>query len=71
MKTAVIIVIICFIGMLYTAYQFARNNKVYSIRQKWIADDDRRWYKYDYDDMYIPGKHNWYGLLWPNDKHFK
>lgn len=75
MNTVVIILrifqLILFIIWFYSIYQIARNNKVASIRTKWIYNNDSKWYKYSYDEMFDPSKNNLYGLLWPNEKHYK
>jgi hypothetical protein len=65
--TAVYFFILIFI---YLFYQIARNHKVYSIRIKWINDDDKRYPKYSYDEMYLPSFKNYLGLKYPNEKDF-
>jgi hypothetical protein len=66
-----IFIVIAGILLLNLYYQLKRNNAVYSIRIKWIDTDDKRRYMYSYDYMLNPAKHNWYGLRYPRDKHFK
>lgn len=56
---------------LYLAYQLIRNNRVANIRIKWILNDDDRYYKYCYEYMFNPSKHNLYGLKFPIDKQFR
>lgn len=62
---------VCFISLIYTVYQFSRNNAVYSIRIKWLDDGDRRFFKYTYNEMFNPSKDNMFGLKLPKDVDFK
>ena len=60
------------LGTLYTSYQFARNNKVFEIRLKWIdTRQSNRLKRWSYDYIYKPKKSNWYGLKYPNEKDYK
>lgn len=65
------ILIVIFFLMLYLIYQLARNNKVYLIRHDWISSNDRRYIDYTYNYMFDADKHNWYGLKYPKESHFK
>ena len=44
--------------LIYCIYQLKRNQKVYEIRTNWINKNDPRWYKYTYDDMFMPNFKN-------------
>lgn len=66
-----IVMIVLGILLLYYFYQWARNDRVYRIRIKWLNNDDARYPQYSYDEMYNPSKKNWFGLKFPKDKHFK
>ena len=56
---------------IYCFYMILRNEKVYSIRIKWIDNDDKRRFKYTYIQMAWPNEDNWFGLRWPKDNHYK
>ena len=62
--------ILCFV-FVYGVLQLVRNQVVYNIRHKWIYNSDERWHIYSYDYMFNPKKHNWFGLRWPKEKHYK
>lgn len=63
---------ICIFLFIYSIYQLLRNQKVYKIRCKWTNDYvDEKWYKYSYDYMMKPKKHNWFGFKWPNENDYK
>lgn len=63
--------IICSVITLYIVYQMVRNEVIFKIRMNWTDTRDKRWYKYSYGYMLDPRKHNWYGLKYPRDNHFK
>jgi predicted PurR-regulated permease PerM len=56
--------------LIYLFYQLARNNKVYNIRIKWIYNDDKRYGKYTYNEMFKASHRNYLGLKYPNEKDF-
>lgn len=60
-----------FVPILYLFYQSARNNEVFKIRHVWINTGDERRDRYSYHFMVNPNKHNWYGLRFPKDNHYK
>lgn len=66
----VISLVFSILASLYCAYQLIRNEMVCKIRVKWIYSNDKRYYKYSYDYMFEPHKHNWYGLKLPFDSSF-
>lgn len=72
METALItfITLLIFI-MSYCLIQIVRNNEIHEIRKEWIYQDDKRWYKYTYQEMFTPSKSNWYGLRYPKDEHYE
>jgi hypothetical protein len=57
-------------GVFYCLYQLVRNRAVYRIRIKWINNNDERWEKYTYDEMFDPNPSNLFGLKFPNEKHY-
>lgn len=62
---------VCFLGGFYCFYQLMRNNKVYSIRSKWLEKGDSRYNKYTYSKMMDPNRSNLYGLEWPKESNYK
>jgi len=71
MKITIIAISILALFALYCVYQIVRDEAVYNIRHNWIYSEDKRWYKYTYNYMHDPSKHNWFGLRFPKDSHFK
>ena len=66
-----LVIVFTLLVLFYCLYQILRNNKVYNIRTKWTSQRSELWYKYTYDEMYIPSRKNWYGFKYPNEKDFK
>ena len=67
-----IILLITFLFVfIYIMYQLYRNHKVYKIRIKWIEEHNLKRFKYSYDFMFDPSKHNWFGFKWPREKNYK
>ena len=69
MNTLLIISLCLFVGQLlslffvfFYSYQLKRNNDVYEIRLKWIESNDKRYYQYSYEEMFLPSFRNFYGL---------
>jgi len=69
----VFIIVFCILCsvLVYAFLQLVRNQIVFNIRHKWIENSDKRWHVYSYDYMFNPKKHNWFGLRWPKEKHYK
>lgn len=65
-----IILVISVLGMIYSFFQFGRNDAVYRIRIKWIDTRDPRYYQYTYDEMFDPGSDNYWGLTIPKEEDF-
>lgn len=71
METLLLIIIgISVLGIIYWIYQFARDQKVYEIRQDWIITDNPKKDKYTYDYMFNPSFRNWLGLKFPSKSDF-
>lgn len=68
METVVLIILAVIVINFF--YQLARNKKVYRIRIDWIKDNDSRFYKYTYDDMFEPSLNNWFGIKFPSKSDF-
>lgn len=68
---SVIISIGCSILIEYNKFQIKRNHEVYKIKMKWLHENDSRYEKYKYDDMYKPGFKNIFGLKFPKEHDFK
>ena len=66
-----ILVILCFLALIYGFYQLIRNNAVFKIRIKWIDEDDSRHDNYTYNEMFAINKHTWYGLKYPKESQYK
>ena len=62
-----IMTILLTLTILYCGYQYMRNNEIHKIRQKWIFNNDPRYLKYTYSDMFNPSSANGYGLKFPKD----
>lgn len=67
----VYITVIFGLVFIYGFYQFARNDKIYAIKIKWINNKEQKNDKYSYNYMFGPSKHNWYGLKFPAESDFK
>lgn len=67
-----LIIGIALISMIYLVYQIIRNEKVYRIRMVWLGDSNfSKLERYSYEYMYVPSKHNWWGLKYPTKSNFK
>ena len=71
MDTISILISLCIFFVGYLTLQLIRNHKVYSIRRKWLLEDDIKWRKYSYDYMMDPSPKNMYGLKFPKESDFK
>ncbi len=66
-----IIQVVATIVLMYFTYQMIRLDSVYKIRDEWVEKKDKRKYKYSFEYMIDPNLHNWFGLRYPKDKHYK
>lgn len=66
----ILLIGLCLLGLWYFFYQIARNITILNIRLHWLYTNDFRRNKYTYYSMWIPSKHNLYGIKFPNEKDF-
>jgi streptogramin lyase len=67
---ALLILVILVLLAISCLYQLLRNHMVFNIRRIWITTNDDRWDTYSYMTMFLPSKHNWYGLKLPKDSDY-
>jgi len=74
--TATIIILTSILSMLYLVliyclYQLLRNEATYKIVRNWLDSDDKRYYRYSYDFIFDPSRHNRFGFQFPKESNFK